>query len=58
MQREEFTALLKPVIDAVAGADWSRELGDDLNRRFPADGEVVRAVTVACHAAIAEGWMC
>lgn len=58
MQREEFTALLKPVIDVVAGADWSRDLGDELNRRFPADGEVVRAVTDACHAAIAEGWMC
>ena len=32
MQREEFTALLKPVIDAVAGADWSRDLGDELGQ--------------------------
>lgn len=58
MQREEFTELLRPVIDAVKGTEWDTHLETELNNRFPPEGEVVRTITEACHAAIGEGWMC
>lgn len=58
MQREEFTEILTPVIDAVKGSEWNTTLETELNSRFPADGEVVQAITAACHTAIEDGWMC
>ncbi|MEQ8710047.1 MAG: DUF4863 family protein [Rhodospirillales bacterium] len=58
MQREEFTEILKPVINTVKGSPWGAQLETELNSRFPADGEVVQTITAACHSAIEEGWMC
>ena len=58
MQVEQFQALLKPVTDFVSEQAVSPALADALNQRFPANGEVFNAIEAACHAAIAEGWMC
>jgi hypothetical protein len=58
MNVEQFRALLGPVADAVAGRPVAPELGEELDRRFPPDGEQFRAIEAACHAAIAAGWMC
>ncbi len=58
MNVEEFRDILRPVTDAVAGKAVGEELEDDLNRRFPPAGGTFEAVEAACHAAIAQGWMC
>ena len=58
MNQQQFTALMKPVMQAIAGQRVDQALADDLNRRYPAGGEVVTAIEAACHNAIAAGWMC
>jgi hypothetical protein len=58
MNIEQFRGLIKPVAEAVAGRSVVAELGDELDRRFPPDGEQFRSIEAACHAAIAAGWMC
>lgn len=58
MSQEEFRSLIAEVIDAAAGRPLDEALARELNRRFPADGETFHAIDVACHAAIADGWMC
>ncbi len=58
MSKEQFQALIAEVTGAIAGKPVDASLADDLNARFPAGGETFRAIDAACHAAIAEGWMC
>jgi hypothetical protein len=58
MSQEQFTALMKPVMEAIAGKPIDQALAGELNRRFPADGPEVQAIEAACHAGIAAGWMC
>jgi hypothetical protein len=58
MNVERFRELIRPVAEAVAGRAVAPELGDELERRFPAAGEHFRAIESACHEAIAAGWMC
>lgn len=58
MNWREFRRLMQPVLDAAAGQAVERGLEAELNRRFPADGEMVAAIEDACHAAIEAGWMC
>ena len=58
MSQETFGALMTPIMEAIAGLPVDRALADGLNRQFPGDGEAVAAIESACHAAIAEGWMC
>jgi hypothetical protein len=58
MDVEQFRALIKPVAEAVAGRPVEPALGEELDRRFPPDGEQFRAIESACHQAIAAGWMC
>jgi hypothetical protein len=58
MNVERFRGLIAPVAAALAGRPLEPALADELDRRFPPDGETFRAVEAACHAAIAAGWMC
>ena len=58
MDEEQFSALMKPVIDAVAGKPVDQDLARELNRLFPAGGEAFKAIEAACHSAIQAGWMC
>ena len=58
MNVEQFRELIAPVPAALAGRALTPELGDELDRQFPPEGETFRSIEAACHAAIAEGWMC
>jgi hypothetical protein len=58
MSKEAFESLVGEVTGAIAGKPLDKALEADLNRRFPAQGATVKAIEAACHAAIAEGWMC
>jgi hypothetical protein len=58
MNVEQFRALVAPVAEAIAGRPLEPALAEELERRFPPDGEAFKEVEAACHAAIAEGWMC
>ena len=53
-----FQKLLKPVTDFVSSQIVSPDLAEELNRRFPHNGETFNAIEAACHEAISEGWMC
>lgn len=58
MNVEQFRELIEPVAAALAGRALAPELGDELDRQLPPDGETFRSIEAACHAAIAAGWMC
>lgn len=58
MTPNEFSALMTPVIRAIAGGPVDRAMAERLEREVPADGSTVRAIEAACHRAIADGWMC
>jgi Domain of unknown function (DUF4863) len=56
--RATFDSLIAEVTAAIAGRPLDRTLAEDLNKRFPAEGETFKALTRACEAGIAEGWLC
>ena len=58
MNIERFQELLKPVTDFVSSQIVSPDLAEELNRRFPHDGETFKVIEAACHEAIQDGWMC
>ena len=58
MTADEFTALMASITGRIQDRPLDKALEADLNRLFPAEGVVVRAVESACHAGIAAGWMC
>ncbi len=58
MRVEQFVALVAEVTGAIEGLPVDKALEAELNRRFPADGEVFQAITAACREGVAEGWMC
>ncbi len=58
MNQDEFTSLMASITGRVRGRALDRALEADLNREFPADGDVFRSVRDACYAGIAAGWMC
>lgn len=58
MNLESFQKLLKPVTDFVSARAVDSSLADELNRRFPHNGETFNAIEAACHEAISDGWMC
>jgi len=58
MNIEQLQDLLQPVLDTVGKNRVDGELARMLNEKFPGDGEAFRNIERACHAAIAEGWMC
>ncbi len=58
MDVAEFTTLLKPVTDAVAGQPVDKALEDRLTAAIAPDSETFAEIEAACHAAIEAGWMC
>jgi hypothetical protein len=58
MSVDSFQELLKPVTDFVSSQAVDSALAEELNRRFPQNGETFEAIEAACHKAIADGWMC
>jgi hypothetical protein len=58
MNVDDLQKLLEPVTGFVSGQAVDAALADKLERRFPPGGETFDAIEAACHAAIADGWMC
>ena len=58
MTQNEFTDLMASITSRIGSRTLDATLDADLNRTFPAGGDVYRRVVDACHAGIAAGWMC
>ena len=58
MTEQDFIALVAQVTGRIAGQPVDKALADLLNREFPADGPLVKAIQAACTAAVQAGWMC
>ena len=58
MDLDQFRALMKPIMGAIASRAIDQALADDLNRRFAPESEAFQAIAAACHEAIRDGWMC
>ncbi|MBT0963819.1 4-hydroxylaminobenzoate lyase [Denitromonas iodatirespirans] len=58
MSVDNFIALVAEVTGAIAGKAVDKQLEAELNARFPANGEVFKAIAAACRQGVAEGWMC
>jgi Domain of unknown function (DUF4863) len=58
MSQPEFASLIAAITGTIEGRLLDKTLEGDLNRRFPAEGPVFGSVRDACHAGIAQGWMC
>jgi hypothetical protein len=58
MTQDEFTSLMASITGQLRGRRLDAALEADLNRDFPAQGELFRSVLDACRAGIAAGWMC
>ena len=58
MNPENFQKLLKPITDFVSTQSVTSDLADELNHRFPHNGEAFKSIEAACHEAISAGWMC
>ena len=58
MNPTRFAELMEAITGRIDGRALDKALEADLNRRFPAGGDVFRSVQDACGAAIADGWMC
>jgi len=52
------TRTLEPLFAALRGRSPDADLEAELQRRFAPDGALFGAIEAACHAAIADGWMC
>ncbi|MCX7891397.1 MAG: DUF4863 family protein [Burkholderiales bacterium] len=58
MTPQAFEALLAPIAERIRGRALDASLEADLNDAFGPASATFAAVTQACHAAIAAGWMC
>ena len=58
MTATEFTELMASITARVDGRALDKVLEDDLNRLYPAGGDVFRSVVDGCRDGIAAGWMC
>jgi Domain of unknown function (DUF4863) len=58
MTQDEFTDLVASITARIEGRALDAALDADLNRLFPAGGDVFGRVVAACRAGIAGGWMC
>lgn len=55
MERSEFAALVQPFALAAAGKDIDASLAEELDARFPADGDEWRALVAGVERGVAEG---
>lgn len=58
MTPEQFRDLLSPITHRLQGRPLDKALETELNRRFPANGDVFQSICTACRDAIKAGWMC
>jgi hypothetical protein len=58
MTPEMLKSLLQPVMQVVAADGVTGDLEDRLRDTLPPDSPAFAEIEAACHAAIAEGWMC
>ena len=58
MSKEEFQSLIQEVTGAIAGKPVDGALAAELNAKFPAGGNTLKAIRAACETGVAEGWMC
>ena len=58
MTASEFGELMASITGTIGARALDASLEADLNRRFPADGPVVKSIVDACATGIAAGWMC
>jgi len=58
MSQDEFATLMASITTRMAARALDKSLEADLNRVFPAGGDVYRSVLDGCHSGIAAGWMC
>ena len=58
MTQADFTRLMASITRRIEGRALDEALEADLNREFPAGGEVYRSVLNACREAIGADWMC
>ena len=54
----QFQELVAPIAQFAQGRALDAALQRDFNLAFPPQGELFRRIEQACHAGIAEGWMC
>lgn len=55
---ESYQALLQPITDFIGSAKLDKQLQDQLNSQFPANGEVFNAIAAASKAGIEAGVLC
>jgi hypothetical protein len=55
---KQFQELVVPVARYAQGRALDAALQDDLNHKFPSEGDAFRRIRDACHAGIAAGWLC
>ena len=53
-----YRKLLRPVTDFVSSQSAGFALAENLDRRFPDNGKIFKAIETACHEAISAGGMC
>lgn len=58
MTEQDFVALIAQVTGRIAGLPVDGSLADLLNREFPADGPLFKAIQAGCAAGAAAGWIC
>ena len=58
MTQGEFTELVSAITRQIHGRPLDYALEQDLNQRFAPESALFRSLSLACHAAIAAGWMC
>jgi hypothetical protein len=58
MDIQEFGDLISQVTEKLQGREVDASLTGFLNEAVPADGDLFQQITAACHAGIADGWLC
>jgi hypothetical protein len=56
--QDQFAQLMGEVTAALNGRSLDAALAADLNARYPAGGDLVGRIGLACREAVAAGWMC
>ncbi len=58
MSQADFENQVISVTETISGQTLDGALQDDLNARFPANGEAFQSLANACRKGISEGWLC
>lgn len=58
MTPQIFKSLVVKITSAIQGMPLDDRLTEYLNERFPVSGREFQDIVIACHEAVADGWMC